>query len=145
MDPTNDPTGASLKRINALLAWWGVPKISGMGATDREIRRFQDFAADLQTLYGDAAGLQVRALLTTNEGIARALCQLLQQRRPQDLLAAESSLVASVLESAAVQAKTWIDVSQQMNARCAAFAREATTDFQTGNSGATNSETFVSP
>lgn len=105
MDATTDPIGASLKRMNALLAWWGVPKISGVDATTHEIRRFQDFAADLQRLYGDAAGLQVRTLLTTNEGITRALCQLLQQRRLQDLLAAESKLVASVLEAAALQSK----------------------------------------
>lgn len=69
MDPNTDPIGTSLKRINALLAWWGVPKISGIGTTDPKIRRFQDFATDLQTLYGDAAGVRVEALLATISGL----------------------------------------------------------------------------
>ena len=143
MDP--DPIAVSLRRMNALLAWWGVPRICGMDGADREIRRFQSFAADLQTLYGNAAGLQVSTLLATNEEIAHALCQLLQQRRPQDLLAAESKLVVSVLEAAALHAKTWVDVSRQVNARWGAFTTEDTTASDARNNGAPRSGTFFSP
>lgn len=139
-----DPIAVGLRRMNALLAWWDVPKISNMDAADHEIRRFQDFAADLQTLYGDAAGLQVNALLVTNQEIAHALCQILQQRGPRDLLAAESKLVLSILEAAALHAKTWNDVSLQVNARWGAFVKEVGAPPQARNSDAAGFDTSLS-
>lgn len=120
-----DPIALSLRRTNALLAWWGLPGAAGAGAGGGELQRFRNFAADVQTLYGDAAGRQASALLATNDEIVEALRQLLQQRRSRDLLAAESRLVVSVLEAAAMHARTWIEVGSRVNARWNAFATQA--------------------
>lgn len=120
-----DPVALSLRRTNALLTWWGLAAASGPAGGDREAERSRNFAADVQTLYGDAAGRQVSALLATNDEIDVVLRQLLQQRRSKDPLAAESRLVVSVLEAAAMHARTWIEVGARVNARWNAFAMEA--------------------
>jgi hypothetical protein len=64
-------------------------------------------------------------LLGANERIARSLQEFLRCRQPQDLIAAESNVLATILEEASQQAKTWVELTQKVRDCCAAAAREA--------------------
>jgi hypothetical protein len=114
-----------LERLNALFNWWGMPN-SGAGANiEAQIKRFQSFAADLQRTYGEAYSAQLKALYTANERLARSFQELAHCRQPQEVIAAESNILATLLEGASLQAKTWADVTQKIQACCASMAREA--------------------
>ena len=125
-----------LDRLNAMFAWWGVPgangsTANGMGQIDGQMKRFQSFTSDLQKAYTDAYSNQMGTLLGANERIARSFQEILGCRQPQDVIAAESKVFATILEEASLQAKTWIELTQKVQDYCAAMARDTATNVRT--------------
>jgi hypothetical protein len=124
MSSKDSNTTTGLERFGALFAWWGVPNAPGKGAIDTQMKRFQTFAADLQKTYGDAYSQQMQALFTANERLVRSLQEFIHCRQPEDIVAAESHVLATLLEGASSQTKTWIELTQKVEACCAAMARD---------------------
>lgn len=128
-----------LDRVNALFAWWGVPAATANGGLDRQMKCCQVFASDLQKAYGDAYSRQMQALFATNERITGSLQEFLRCRQPQDVLATESQILATVLEGTSSQAQIWVELTQKVQECCAAMAREAAEELRqpaTGDAGA---------
>jgi hypothetical protein len=114
MSTTNETITMGLDRWNAMLAWWGVPAPNGNGRIEDQIKRLQAFTADLQRAYGDSYARQVTALLKANERIVGSLQQLLHCQQPQELVAAETDLMATMLEGASRQAAAWAEMMQKV-------------------------------
>jgi hypothetical protein len=121
----NDNITMGFDRLNALFAWWGVPSSTGNGNIDAPMKRFQSFASDLQRAYGEAYSRQMEALFTANERLGSSVQELLRCRQPQDVLAAESNILAILLEGSSQHAQTWVELTQKVQDCCAAIAREA--------------------
>lgn len=102
MATKNDPS-IGLDRMNAVSAWWGLSGTDGAGKLDGQFKRFQAFTSDLQKAYGETYGAQMSAFLGANERIRRSLLELIQCRQPQDVIAAESSVMAAILDEASLQ------------------------------------------
>lgn len=132
MDKMAESIAGNLKRVNALLTWWGIPNVSGIGAATEQIKRFQKLAADLQTIYGEASRLQLKTLLAANEEMARTFSEMLRIRATKDLLSAESSLVANLSENLSLQTKTWTEMSEKLNE----FARQTAEEIKRQNKDA---------
>lgn len=120
---TSVPTG--LDRMNGLLAWWGVPNAFDGSEMQVRTKRFQVLVLDLNKLFNEASSSQARALSVANEQFTRALHEHLSARQPPELMAAQSRLVTGLMESLAVQTKTWAQLTQKLHDCCLAAAREA--------------------
>jgi hypothetical protein len=107
-----------------------MPDLNGNGALDRQMKRFQQFAADFQKKCGDAYSGEMDALFSSNERLSRSMQELLRCRRPPEVLAAESEILATLLEGASLQAKRWAELTQKLQECCAAVARDAAADLR---------------
>lgn len=125
MSAKGESITTALDRWNAIFAWWGVPNASGNTQINGQMRRFQAFISDLQKAYGETYSNQMATLFSANERIARSLEEFLRCRQPQDVIAAELTVLATILEEASQQARTWIELTQKVQDCCAAMAREA--------------------
>ena len=114
-----------LNRLNALFTWWGVPNSYENGDIDTQMKRLQACASDLQKSYSDACGRQMQALFAANERLAGSLQELVRCRKPQDVIAAELNILATLLEGALVQTKAWVELTKKVQGCCAAMTRDA--------------------
>jgi hypothetical protein len=130
MDARDNVLATGVERLNALIAWWGLPAVSGDGAMERQMKRFQQFASDLQKTSSDAYRGEMDALLSGNERLGRSVQELLRCRRPQEVLAAESEILASFLEGASLRARRWAELTQKLQECCDGMARDAATDLR---------------
>jgi hypothetical protein len=130
MDTKDNGLAAGVERLNALIAWWGIPPANGNGAIDRQMKRFQQFASDLQKTCADAYSSEMDSVLSSNGRLGRSFQELLQCRRPQEVLAAESEILATLLEGASLQAKRWTELTQRFQECCAAMARDTATELR---------------
>lgn len=119
-----------LDRLNAVFAWWGLSDVNSAGNVENQFKRFQALTADLQKSFGDTYSAHIGSLLGANERIGRSLLEFLQCRRPQDVIAAESRLLAAILEETSVQTKTWLELSQKVQECCATMARETADEIR---------------
>ena len=55
--------------------------------------------SDLQKAYGEAYSRQMEALFTANERLGSSVQELLRCRQPQDVLTAESNILAILMQS----------------------------------------------
>lgn len=114
-----------LDRLNAVFAWWGVPGPSGISQIDDQMKSLQTFTADLQKAYRDAYSKQMASLFGVNERITQSLQEIFRCKQPQDLIAAKSKVMATILEEAAQQAKTWVEFTRKVQDCCVVVVREA--------------------
>lgn len=121
---TKNEAPIGFDRMNAVFAWWGLSGADSTGKLDGQFKRFQAFTSDLQKAYGETYGAQMSALIGANERIGRSLLEFVQCRRPQDVIAAESSVMATILEETSLQTKTWLELSQKVQECCANIARK---------------------
>lgn len=112
---------ASVERLNALLAWWGIQPVSGNEAIHSSVMRFQQFSLDLHRACGDAHSEQMRAFWAGNDRICRSARDLLHSRRPQDVVAAELEILAALLDDASGRAKGWVELTGRIQICCAAI------------------------
>ncbi len=114
-----------LDRLNALFTWRGIPNSSGTDDAEAQMKYFQTFAADLRATRGEARSRPLQAASTTDERFVRSLQELMHCRRSQDLIKAESNILAVILEAALQQAKDWGDLAQKIQGYDTTLAREA--------------------
>lgn len=118
------PTG--FDRLNALLAWWGTQDAHRDPANiETQTERFRMLVIELNRAFNEASCCQLEALSTTNERLAQSLQYLLRGPQPQELMAVQSSIVAGLLESLAIQTKVWADLMQKVHDCCTAMLAEA--------------------
>ena len=113
-----------LNRINGLLAWWDAAHLIGVSGMETQAKRLR-IVVDLNELFNEAGSRQAQALRTVNEQFARTLRQLLKVRQPPELMAAQSNLMAALMESLAAQTKIWAELSQKLCAYCSNIGHEA--------------------
>lgn len=121
---TKSEAPVGFDRVNAVFTWWGLSGVDNTGKLDGQFKRFQAFTTDLQKAYGETYSAQMSTLLGANERIGRSLLEFVRCRRPQDVVAAESSVMAAILEETSLQTKTWLELSQKVQQYCANMARE---------------------
>ncbi len=137
MADKDETASLGLDRMNAVFAWWGLPGGASAGKLDGHFKRFGTFTSDLQRVFGDTYGAQMSALFGANDRIGRSFAELLKCRQPQDVIAAEASVLAAILEETSLQTKTWLELSQKVQECCATMAREtADAVRQKANEGA---------
>lgn len=130
-DATN-PVAEGMDRFTALLGWWGILG-DGSGNIDSHVKRMLQFGAELQAVCGEAYSSQTDAFITVNDRLTRSLQDLMHSRRPQDVAAAESDMVAAMFEGASTQAKRWVDLAQKLQDCSAAIARSTAADLRGGD------------
>jgi len=74
----DDALTAGVERLNGLLGWWGVPIANGNGMINSQMKRLQQFAADLQKTCSDAYSGEMDALFSSNDRLARSFQDRLQ-------------------------------------------------------------------
>ncbi len=129
MSGAYDDVTMGLHRFNALMSWWSVPGAGGNQEIDAQISRFQRFSSRLQQACSDTCSRQMEAALSANDRVARAFQDLARCRRAEDVITAESAILATLFEVASRQAKTWIELTQKLQQSCVAMAREAAEDI----------------
>lgn len=110
----DDQISAGMKRLNALLGWWGMGSAPDMDAIARQFNRLQNFVSDVQKIYLDAASHHTDAVLDSNDRLARSAQGLLKGRKQADLLAAQAEIVDIVLEAASLHARTWAELQHEV-------------------------------
>lgn len=130
MDAKDDGLAAGVKRLNALLGWWGAPMFGGGGAIDGQITQLQQFASDLQKACSHAYGGQMDVLCDSNDRLARSYHDLLRSRRPQEMMAAELDILATFLEGASRYSKGWTQLTEKLQECCSAIAQDAAEDLR---------------
>jgi hypothetical protein len=113
-----------LDRLNALFGWWRSPASNGNGNFEAQMKRFETFTSDLQKTYSEACSRQMQAAIAANERFVQSLQELMRCRRPEETIAAESNILAALLEGASLRAKTWAELTQKVADCCAALTRE---------------------
>ena len=116
--------------MNALLGWWGVPIAGGNSMIDSQMKRLQQCALDVQKTCTDAYGGEIEALFRNNDRLVRSYQGLFRSQRPQEVLAAESEILATLIEGASPHAKRWAELTQKLQDCCAAMARDAAEDLR---------------
>jgi hypothetical protein len=129
MDARNESINPGLDRLNAMFVWWGIPNTNGNGQFG-QFKRFQAFTNDLGKVCSEAYSRQMGSLLDANGRIASSLQEFARCRQPPDVVAAELSVLATVLEQASLQAKASVELLQQVQDRCSAMAREVAEDLR---------------
>lgn len=110
----DDQISAGMKRLNALLGWWGMDSTPNMDEIAQQFDRLQNFISDVQKAYFEAAGRQTNAVLDSNDRLARSAQGLLKGRKQADLLAAQAEIVDIVLEAASLHARTWAELQREV-------------------------------
>lgn len=116
MSAKNDDFTLGLDQLNALFAWWGVPAGNATGEFDAQMTRFKELISGLQQAHSRAYDRQMAALFDTSQRVGAALQAFPHCRKPDDVVAAGSAVVATILEGATLQADTWIDFAQKLQA-----------------------------
>lgn len=130
MDAKNDPAAASAAPLNALLAFWGMLNAAGNGKADGQMKRFERFAKDVQKTCDDAQRSQIDSFLTSNDRLMHSFQALFSSRAPQEVVAAESDILATIFEGASLHAKNWLELTQNLEHCCATMARAAAEDLR---------------
>ena len=130
---TKDDTTSKPQAINPMLGYWHWPFANDQ--LDRETKRFQALAADLQTLATETYARQIKALSTVHERVAGSVPEFLGCRQHLDVAAIGAKLVADIMDVASQQARTWAELSQTLRNRSAAAAEGLVQ--QSGDAGAT--------
>lgn len=124
MDAKTDAAAASTALLNTLLTFWGMSNAAGSGRVDGQMKRFEQFARDMQKTCDAAQRSQMDSLLTSNDRLMHSFQALFRSRAPQDVIAAESEILATVFEGASLQAKNWLELTQNIEHCCSRMARD---------------------
>lgn len=130
MTAKDETITTGLDRLNAAFAWWGIPTATGSGQIDAPMKRCQAFVADLQKLYSEAYSNEIGTMRGANDKFVAALQEFLRGQQPQDVIAAEASVLATMLEAASAQAKFWSELTQKIQECCAAMARDTADELR---------------
>jgi hypothetical protein len=113
------------EKHNPLMAWWQVSNAAHLGRFETQLQGYRRFASDVQKVWSDACRDETVAFLASQKKMASTMQALAQCRRPQDLVAAQSDVIASLLDGASRQAKTWVEFAGKIHDCYAEMTREA--------------------
>lgn len=114
MSAKNDDVSLGLDQLNALFAWWGVPAGSATGEFEAQMMRFKELLATLQKAQSEAYRQQMEALHDTSQRVGATLQAFPHCRKPEEVVAAGSTVVATILEGATRQANAWMEFAQKL-------------------------------
>lgn len=118
------------QKVSALFAWWGLSNEDARENLSSRLKRLQTLTSDLQSIFAEAGSEQTEATLAANDKILRSYQDLVQCRRPADVLAAQGAIFATLLEEASRRTRAWADVTQKVQECCASAVRENALDLQ---------------
>jgi hypothetical protein len=118
---TQDSQG-HLKRINALLKWWGAPPID-FSANESQLHCLHQFTDGVQTLYRDVSSRQRQMLQKAGQDINEGVARLSWPRKPYEVLGVQSAIAAKLLDGMSRQSHLWTDVAEGFIDCYAAFAK----------------------
>ncbi len=121
------PYGA-FDRLNGLLSWWGAPNTAAQGGVEERLKRFRAFAAELQHAFNEAQSDQLQALIASNANIVASMRKLAVCRAPQDVVAAELVIFATLLNDAATRADVSVRFLQKVRTCCAELLNDVGSD-----------------
>lgn len=122
---TNDKsTPNGLERLNSLFVWWGIPNANGNGHLEAQLKRFQTFTSEMQKSCTEAFGEELTGLFAARERSIQAVQNLMRSRKPDEIVAAEAGILASLLEETALQAKRWATLTEHAHECCTALAQD---------------------
>lgn len=130
MVETKDGVTSGTERLNAVIAWWGLPSAAYPGAIEKSLKRWQALATELQTIFAEAYEAEMKSGVERGDRLGQSLQAFMLCRNPSDFLAAQSQLSAVLHESASHRAKRFSDVTQGVHGCCALMAREMADDFR---------------
>lgn len=134
-----DEVAVGLYRINTLLSWWGAPGTDGNYGIDRQheidtqMARFLRSISHLQQACREAYCRHLETALSANHRLAHTVQGLARGQGAQELITAESDVVAILLEAALLQAQAWIGLTrltQKLQESAMAMARETDDDVR---------------
>jgi hypothetical protein len=111
---TPDEFASELDRVEALLKWWGAPGFGYDGFTQTHLKRFETIMAELEKAAGEIAAQQEEALTQSKDLLVQSLPAFVSGHDLNDVLAAQSKILVSLLEAASAQAKTWMSFSDKI-------------------------------
>lgn len=112
------------QKVSALFSWWGLSNEDARESLSSRLKRLQTLTSDLQSIYAEAGSEQTAAALAANDRILRSYQDLVQCRRPADVLAAQGAIFATLLEEASRRTQAWADVTQKVQECCASAVRD---------------------
>lgn len=132
-------------RLNGLMQWWGLSGPVEQGGFEVQTKRHQVLITELNNIASETSNYQFETLRTTSDQIALLLQELLRARAPQEMLAAQSDIVAGLLESLVVQTKVWAELTQKMHDCFNAVAGEIAEEIQERSGTTVQSEPQSAP
>ena len=126
---------AEVRRLNGLLAWWGLADQSRASGMEAHARQLQILIGDVNKLLSQASSNNAETLIVANEQLTRALQEIVRVRQPSELIAARSHLVASLRACFAARARSWAELTRKLDACCSGAPHEAAAEPVTGAGG----------
>jgi hypothetical protein len=130
IDAGYDGLTNGLRRVNALLSWWGLSDAGDDRAIEAQIARLERFTAHLQHACREIHARQLATALSTKNSLACLVQDLARCQRPNDVMAVESALVAALRDAAVTQAKMWTELACQIQASRCPMTRPANARFE---------------
>jgi hypothetical protein len=127
MDEQRDRAVSSTEHFGTAMGWWGMA--TNQAVEDR-LHRFQQLATGLRQAYSEACNSQLEVLSAANECVTRSFHGLLNSRRPDEFLAAQSDILSGLMKVTSLQTKAWTDLSQKLQGCYVDVARDTTSDIQ---------------
>ena len=111
---TPDEFASELDRVEALLKWWGAPGFGYDGFTQTHLKRFEAIMAELEKAAGEISARQEKTLTQSKDLLMQSLPVFVGSHNLNEVLAAQSKILVSLLEAASAQAKTWVSFSDKI-------------------------------
>lgn len=111
---TPDEFASELDRVEALLKWWGAPGFGYDGFTQTHLKRFEAIMAELEKAAGEISARQEETLTQSKDLLMQSLPVFVGSHNLNEVLAAQSKILVSLLEAASAQAKTWVSFSDKI-------------------------------
>lgn len=126
---------AEVRRVNGLLAWWGLADQSRASGMEAHARQLQTLIGDVNKLLSQASSNNAEELSAAKEQLTRALQVFLNVRQPSELIAARSHLVTSLRACFAARARSWAELTRKLDACCSGAPHEAAAEPAAGAGG----------
>jgi hypothetical protein len=111
---TADEFASELDRVEALLKWWGAPGLGYDNFTLTHLKRFEAIVAELETAATEISARQKQALMQSKDLLVQSLPVFVHSHDLNEVMAAQSKILFSLLETASEQAKTWVNLSNKV-------------------------------
>jgi hypothetical protein len=127
MDEQQEQAQTTAEAFGSAMGWWGMA--TSRTVEDR-LHRFEQLATGLRRVYGEACDTQLEVLSAANECVTRSFHGLVNSRRPDEFLAAQSEVLSGLMKVTSLQAKAWTELSQKIQGCYVDVARDTTSDIQ---------------